>query len=305
MLALIVGVAVFVAVMLVVTFVASAITARREAWLHKIEHRLGVDTPDVSMLRLNRAAEIAPVRWARDLLERAGDHDGLDALLVRMAVFGIAGTVISVWLLHGPAKAAGALCVFVPLLLLRSRAIQRSTQLTLQLPDALDRIARTLRAGHAFSDALRLAATELADPIGEELARVSETHRLGVEMRQALENLCTRNSENFDLRLFVGAVLLHRETGGNLVEILDQLAETVRERTIFHQKVRALTAEVNVSAIILGALPFIVALALLGVQPDYLVPLFRTDLGQMMLVVAGTSLVVGALLMRRLAMVEV
>lgn len=305
MLALIVGIVMFVAVMLVATLVAGAVTARREAWRHKVEHRLGVEGTGIGTLRLNRAEELAVSRWLRDLLDRAGDHDGLEALFVRMAVFGLAATVVSIWLLAGPAKAAGLLCVFVPLLLLRSRAIQRSTQLTIQLPDALDRIARTLRAGHAFSDALRLAAAELPDPIGEELARVSETHRLGVDMRQALESLSERNNRNFDLRLFVGAVLLHRDTGGNLVEILDQLAETVRERTIFHQKVRALTAEVNVSAIILGALPFIVALALLAVQPDYLRPLFRTDLGHVMLAAAGASLVAGGLLMRRLAMVEV
>lgn len=303
--AVLLAVGVAVAIMLASTFAWAAWAARRDAWHQKLEHRAGLEGATYAALRLNRAEENRFARGLRDLLERAGDHEGLDALFARTLVFTLAGTATTFVLFHGPARALGLLAATVPFLLLRSRARRRSAELTRQLPDALDRIARTLRSGHAFSDALRLAATELADPIGEELARVTETHRLGVDLRDALEALARRNADNFDLRLLVGAILLHRETGGNLVEILDQLAETVRERTIFHQKVRALTAEVNVSALILGALPFVVTVALFAIEPAYLVPLFHSTLGHAMLAGAGTSLVLGALLMRQIAAVEV
>lgn len=295
----------FVVAMLVFTLAWWAAENRRESYRLRMLHRLGVESLEAPVLRLRRQEENGLARSLRDLLERAGDHDSLGHLALRMAIFGLAGLIVSVWLLVGPAKALGALGVVIPLLILRSRAIERDQQLTLQLPDALDRIARTLRAGHAFSDALRLAAEELPPPIGEELARVSEAHRLGVELRDVLEDLAARNSQNFDIRLFVGAVLLHRDTGGNLVEILEHLTETLRERTIFHQKVRALTAEVKVSAWILGALPFLVAGALLAVAPDYLLPLLEKTSGHWMLLGAGASLVLGASLMRRLARVEV
>jgi tight adherence protein B len=125
-----------------------------------------------------------------------------------------------------------------------------------------------------------------------------------MELRPCLESLLRRVPHCFELRLLVGAVLLNRETGGNLVEILDRLADTVRERLVFEGKVRALTAEVRVSAIILSFMPFAAAAVLTWVDATYLLPLTEPGLGRTMLFGATLSMVAGMLLMRRLAQVE-
>ena len=126
-----------------------------------------------------------------------------------------------------------------------------------------------------------------------------------VVAEDCLESLVVRNSGNFDISLFVGAVLLHRETGGNMVEMLDHMAEMMREQQTFKQKVKALTAEVRMSAVILGVLPFLVTGALAVMQPNYLLPLIQTSLGNKLLGVAVASLVLAGVVMRRLARVEV
>ncbi len=298
------GVVMFVATLVALTLVYWGWTNRAAALRLQVAHRIGLDLapPGADIARARRAQ---PWRWIQTELDHAGARGTPEELVAKVALWAVAGTLLTVWLLPGANKAVGLLAFAVPLLHLRHEARERSEQLTRQLPDALDRIGRTLRAGHAFSDALRLSADELPVPIAEEFARVSETHRLGIDLRDALGDLASRHPENFDLRLFVSAVLLHRDTGGNLVSILDHLAETIRERLIFQQKVASLTAETNVSALILGVLPFLLGCVLLLIRPGYLMPLVTTDLGRSMLLGAALSLAAGAVSMRWFARVEV
>lgn len=238
------------------------------------------------------------------LMRSAGDTRPMRQVLIQMGLLATIGLFTTAWLLSGPSKIAGIGMGVLPIFVLLAHAHERSEKISRQLPDALDLITRTLRAGHALSDALRLAALELQVPISEEMAQVSEEHRLGIELRTCLENLLVRNPGNFDLRLFTSCILLQRETGGNLIEMLDHLAETIRERTVFLGKVEALTAEVKFSALILGALPFFVGGVILVMRPGYLVPLIATELGRMMLAGGMASLLIGFVVMRRLAMVE-
>lgn len=299
------SVVVFVAVLVSLSALSWGLTARQEARRRQIAHRLGLEQGPTVALRIDRAHERWPLRWMRDLIGRAGMHEEVRHLLARILAAALGGVVITGLLFRGPVAVLGLLFGLLPVLLMARRANKRSVQLAEQLPDALDRIGRTLRAGHAFPDALRSAAAELPAPIGEEFARVSEANRLGVDLRTCLEALANQHPDSFDLRLFVSAVLLNRETGGNLVEILDHLAETVRERLIFHQKVVALTAETNVSAIILGALPFVVSGILILLRPAYLLPLLTTTPGRILLFIALGSLFLGLVLMRAFARVEV
>ena len=141
--------------------------------------------------------------------------------------------------------------------------------------------------------------------IAEELGRVYEEHNLGRDLRDALTHMAERNPTNFDLRLVVSCLLLQRQTGGNLVELLDNIAGTVRARFVFQAKVRALTAEAKLSAFVLAVLPFVIGLAILVLRPSYLLPLITEGLGIWLLAVASLAFGVGLVLLRNLSQVEV
>lgn len=238
------------------------------------------------------------------LLLQAGEAGAVRWLLLRMVLIGAAAGALGFAGLGPP----GLICValgWAPWWGLRSRARKRSLELSQQLPDALDLTARTLRAGHALSDALRACATELPPPIAEELGRVYEEHNLGRDLRDALMHMADRNPSNFDLRLVVSCLLLQRRTGGNLVELLDNIAATVRARFVFDAKVRSLTAEARLSASVLAVLPFAVGFAILLMRPDYLRPLFSQGVGLWLVSVAGLAFGIGLVLLRNLSQVEV
>lgn len=298
-----VSVSLFIAVLLVLTLAGQAWVSHRASRRAQAVHRLGLDEERLKA-SFDQAVQGDRTSWLRQRLDQAGDARSPGQLLFGMALlsaFGLFGTVL---FLDGPAQALGLALGALPLLLLRRKAALRSLMITEQLPDAFDRIGRTLRAGHAFSDALRIAGEESPAPLADELARVATLHSLGVDLRRCLDTLASRNPANFEIRLFVGGVLLNRETGGNLVEILDHLAETVRERLIFDGKVLALTAEVRLSAWILGSLPFVATAVLLLIKPGYLSPLTGSDPGRALLFIGTISLLLGVVVMRRLAAVE-
>jgi tight adherence protein B len=196
---------------------------------------------------------------------------------------------------------AGAL----PYLQLRALAARRTRQIVEQLPEALDHLSRSLSAGVSLHEALRLCGEEMPAPIRAEFATVSEEIRFGFDLREALRHVLDRHPGVFDLRLFCAALVLQRDTGGNLVEILDNLSHTVRGRFLFAARVRALTSEARFSAWILGGLPLVVFVLLRVVHPDYLSPLFADPLGHVLIAYFVTSYAVGGLLMRRIARVEV
>lgn len=295
----------FVALLVAGTFLYWGVQTRASAARLELAHRLG-RAPSLQA----RPRQAAP-EWMGALGEmlsrlqlRAGEDEAPQGLLARILLFGLGGALLTGLVLGLRGVGPGLLFAMIPPLLLMREARRRAADITVQLPDALDLICRALRAGHAFNDALRQAAIEVPAPLSEELSTVSEQHRMGLELRDCLHELVERNADNFDIRLFVSVVLLHRDTGGNLIEVLTHLAETIRERLIFGEKVHALTAEVRVSAAILGTLPFFVTGILFIMRPGYLLPLITTDTGRAMLAGALASLVVGGLVMRQLSQVE-
>ena len=246
----------------------------------------------------------APIAWLTLQLRNAGSASPPRTLALQMVLSGVAGLLVTGLLFTGPGQATGLLVAATPVLLLRSKARRRHTALVAQLPEALDLIARSLRAGHALPDALRTAAAEMQDPLGQELMTLSEQHRLGRPLRECFDRMVSNNAEIFDLRLLSSAVMLQRETGANLIEILEHLSKTIRERQVFTHKLAALTAEVRVSAAILAAMPFVVALTLLVLRPEYLKPLVTAPLGQGLLWTGVVLMGTGLMLMRALARVE-
>lgn len=181
---------------------------------------------------------------------------------------------------------------------------QRMAMFERQLPEALELVSRALRAGHAFSVGLKIVGDEAADPIGQEFRRVFDEVSVGVALPQALQNL-TERVDCVDVRFFVTSVMVQRETGGNLAEIIDSLAGLIRQRFELHLKVRALSAEGRFSALILLVLPFVVGVVLYKASPDYLGLLFSDPMGRTMSTAGSFMMLLGAIVMKRMVAIKV
>jgi tight adherence protein B len=191
----------------------------------------------------------------------------------------------------------------LPWLFVRRAATKRMRSFEEQLPDALELMTRCMRTGHALGAGFQMVGEELPDPVGPEFGLVSEEIRLGLDVREALENLIAR-VDNEDLPYFKTAVLIQRQTGGNLAELLDKLGRLLRERTQFHGRVRALTAQGRGAATFLALwLPAIILLVWL-VAPAYLMPLIENDWGHAVLAAAFGIDVVAYYLSLRISNVE-
>jgi tight adherence protein B len=226
-------------------------------------------------------------------------------LVTRMAIgFGI-GLVGGGIILGTKGVVLGPIFGAAPLLLLRYQANSRRAKLVEQLPEALELMSRSLQAGLSLNDAMRMVAEEMELPISSEFGRVFEQIRFGREYRDALSELISRNPGVFDLRLMVSSVLLQRETGGNLIEILENIAGTIRARFIFQGKVRAMTSEARFSAWVLGSLPIFVTTIITLSNPEYLAPLFDDPKGNLMLMYCFTSYGIGIFIMRDMSNVQV
>ena len=173
-----------------------------------------------------------------------------------------------------------------------------------QLPESLDLMARSLKAGHAFSTGMKLAADEFDDPLGTEFSITLDEINFGLGVSDALKNLVHR-VECQDLNFFVIAVILQRETGGNLAEIMENIAYLIRERYKLYGKVRTLAAEGKLSMYVLLALPFFIIGALFIVNPGYIKILFIEPAGRIMCGIALFMMFIGALVMRRMVNIKV
>ncbi|WP_439668606.1 Pilus assembly protein TadB [Cupriavidus necator] len=225
---------------------------------------------------------------------------GYCALVVLCAVALIPLVPVPVPLILAGAAVAGLLPV---LHVMRLRA-KRLKQMEAQLPDAVDMISRALRAGHSFSGALGMVGQEMKAPIGPEFRTTFEEINYGVALDEAMTNLAIRVPVG-DLRYFVIAVLIQRESGGNLAEILDTIGTMVRERLKLYDKIRVLSAEGKMSAWVLGLLPFCTAGMVMVVNPGFMEVLWKDPIGLKMLGGALVSMVFGVLWMRKIIRIHV
>jgi tight adherence protein B len=199
---------------------------------------------------------------------------------------------------------AGFMLAPIPMLFLLDMKKKRILRFKKQLPDALDLIARALRAGHSFTGAMKLAVEEFDDPLGPEFEETLNEINFGVSVPSALKNLSTRFSFE-ELQYFVTGVTLQRETGGNLAELVETLARLIRERFVFEGKVRVLTAESRISAVVLVALPFLIAGFLWFTNPNFLKPLLTEPVGHFLIVLAIVLMTIGIIVMKRMVNVKV
>lgn len=190
---------------------------------------------------------------------------------------------------------------FLYLIMLRRKRIEKFRK---QLPEALDLMARALKAGHAFTNGFKLAADEFDDPLGPEFNEALDEINFGLSVPQALRNLAAR-MDCSEVKYFVMGVILQRETGGNLSELMGILSSLIREKFKFQAKVRTLSAEGRLSAIILIALPFFVAAWIWFSSPAYLSTLWIDPIGKIMMIGAAIMMVIGIIVMKKMVIIEV
>ena len=192
----------------------------------------------------------------------------------------------------------------LPFLYLIIKKNRRMKKFQAQLPESLDLMARSLKAGHAFTTGMKLAADEFDDPLGTEFSTTLDEINFGLGVADALKNLVQR-VECQDLNFFVIAVILQRETGGNLAEIMENIAYLIRERYKLYGKVRTLAAEGKLSMYVLLALPFFIVGALFIVNPGYIKTLFIEPMGRIMCGIALFMMLLGAYVMKRMVDIKV
>jgi tight adherence protein B len=192
-----------------------------------------------------------------------------------------------------------AAAVFFARFLFRWEASRYQGQLFSQLPDAMGLIMRAIRAGLPMGEALANVARELSSPSREEFAQVVSNIAVGQPVDAALFGLAERSGLT-EYYFFAVTVGLQAQTGGNLAETLDNLAEMVRKRVAMAGRVKALTAEARISSIVMTALPFVVGGAVTVLKPGHLDPMFATDLGFKLLLIGGTMLAIGVMVIRGL-----
>ncbi|MGB0128449.1 MAG: type II secretion system F family protein [Rhodocyclaceae bacterium] len=316
------GVAVFIAVVLGLEGLYLWWNDRHGPEASRLERRLrtvsaGGHAPDqLSIMKrrvlsesqdLQRFLVVLPrVQTLDRMLVQSGINMSVAEVLGLAFIFAATGFVAA--LLFGRSVIVGLVVALMlgilPILYVMRERAQRLRKLESQLPDAIDLMGRALRAGHAFPTALRMLGEEMADPVGAEFRVLFDELNYGVTLQNALLNFLARVPST-DLRYFVVAVLIQRDTGGNLAELLDNISAIVRARIKLMGEVRTLSAEGRLSAWILSALPFATGLLLTLVNPGFLSVLWKDPMGLNLVYGALAMMVLGVWWMSRVVKIRV
>ncbi len=313
----------------VAAIVGGAALLWRDKPQQKIEDRLdlltGANTPSAAKDGLAKESSILaqPLDDRPGIFERFTDHFGKfgnfdllfeqadtnltrGKLLIISGVTALLGICIGVVARIHPAllPLVGIGLGFLPLVWVLWRRKRRLRAFAAQLPDALEMISRTLRAGQSLGFGFNMVSTEMPQPIGKEFGRVFEEQNLGIQIDETLRAM-TERIPNLDLKFFVTALVLQRQTGGDLAEILDKIGALIRDRFRIWGQVQALTGEGRLSGVVLLALPFVLFLAVYQLNPNYIKVLFTDPLGTKMLAAGAFFQVVGALVIRKIVNIKV
>jgi tight adherence protein B len=231
---------------------------------------------------------------------RPGTLLGIGVILGALGVSGSWLARVPIFFL--PLSAIGPF--LVPLAWVWNKRRVRLKSFAAQLPDALELVARALRAGHSLGAGMHVVAEEMPAPIADEFGRVYEEQNLGIAIEDSMMAMCER-VPNLDLRFFVTSVAIQRQTGGDLAEILDKIGYVVRERYRILGQVKALTGEGRLSGIVLIALPFVLFLVMLHIQPNYVAALWTHPMGIRMSIFAIFMQILGALVIRKIVNIKV
>ena len=315
-------VAIFLCVLFLLEAVYLFIKSSRGQSDKRVKERLkfvqGLESrPSVESLLKSEA--LSEASWKKRLLEPLSRYFNLDELLLQANVPWKASTFLSVSLLLGCIAGVfgsmefgllGAVGGFLgvgyllPHFLLTFKKKRRLKKFEKQLPEALGLMARSLKAGHSFPSSIQLVADEMANPIGIEFFKTFKEYNYGLDFNEVMLNLYKRNQLR-DLKFFITAILIQRETGGNLVEILEKIAHLIRERFKLLNQVKALTSEGRLSGIVLIALPVAITLILLKINPNYIKLLWTHPTGRMMAGVALFFQFIGMVAIKKIVTIKV
>ena len=319
---MLIAIAVFVGV---AALVGGALLLWRDKPIQKIEDRLDLLTGVAGPGAKDGAAKDASILtqplddgpgWIDNFIERFGHLDLLfeqadtsltiPKFMMISGILAVGGFGLSL-VVHIHPALVPLVVLFtgsLPLLWLRMRRKRRLKAFATQLPDALEMLARSLRAGQSLAFGFNMVSTEMPPPINKEFGRVFEEQNLGIQFDDTLRGM-TERIPNLDLKFFVTALVLQRQTGGDLAEILDKIGSLIRDRFRIWGQVQALTGEGRLSGVVLLALPFVLFIAVYQLNPDYIMTLFRDPMGTKMLAIAVAMQIVGALVIRKIVNIKV
>jgi len=261
---------------------------------------------DTLLRRSERMTNFQNFLEQADLNVRAGN------LLIMCLFSAVAGAGLG-WMIAGPlppnqsilfvllGAVVGAVIPYSYASYRRRKRFQKFEEL---FPDAIDTLARAVRAGHAFTTALELIASEISEPVASEFRKLFEEQKFGLPVRDALINL-TERMPLVDVKFFVTAVMLQRETGGNLAEILDNLSYVIRERFKIQRQVRVYTAQGRLTMMLLMGLPPIIVVTMLMTNPAFIRPLFADPIGHTLVVCGIVLQTIGYFVIRKIIQIQV
>ena len=226
-------------------------------------------------------------------------------LLLSLVLFSLG--IVAGRILHWPtvlSVVVGSTLFAVPNIIVDIKRRRRLKRFINHFPEALEMFARSLRAGHSFTGAIQLVAQEMPDPIGPEFSKVFDEQNLGIPLRQALIGMTDR-VDILDVKFFVTAILIQRETGGNLAEIIDKIAYVIRERFRVQGQLKIFTAQARLSGAILAFLPIGIAVLIGIFNPEYMKPLWLERTGRIMIAVAVTLQILGMLAIRKIIRIKI
>lgn len=195
--------------------------------------------------------------------------------------------------------------VFIPFIYLKQLISKRFLDFSKQFPDALNLMASSLRAGHPLFSAIDIVTTEMPKPISDVFESAKSDISLGIDTKDAFLNMTKIMPQSIDLRFFVTAVLIQKEVGGNLAELLDGLSETIRERFKLLGQLRVQTAQTRISGIVLGLVPVGILLLVFFLNPQYIQPLFNTPDGQLAFALAIGLIIAGFVSIKKISSIEI
>lgn len=291
--------------------------ARRTRQRLKLVETGSKDSADnLSLLKRRRLSESASaeaflrrlrgVDFLDRILQQSGCKWTVAGLLINTAICFLFGLLIALMLQPylTLALAAGIFCSLLPMLYVSRKRSKRLRKMERQLPEVTDLIARSLRAGHAFPSTVQMVADEMPEPISGEFRLVADEVNFGISMAEALQRLALRIPLT-DLRYMVVAVLIQRETGGNLAELMTNISYLIRERLKLLGQISTLSAEGKMSAWILGLLPFVICLVLGTMNPGYFTMLIEDPDGMNLIIAAAILMGAGVLWMRKIIHIHI
>ncbi|HTZ82549.1 MAG TPA: type II secretion system F family protein [Candidatus Acidoferrales bacterium] len=279
---------------------APELVAEEELALLRDEQLSEIPVIDTLLRRSARVSDLQKMLSQAGMEQRAGNFLGLSALA------GVGACIVGYFFSKRVEVAWFALLIgfILPYFYVSVRRRKRFDKFEELFPEAIDTLARAVRAGHAFTTALEMITSEIAEPIAGEFRQLYEEQKFGMPVRDALMNLTDR-VPLVDVKFFVTAVMLQRETGGNLAEILDNLSYVIRERFKIQRQVRVYTAQGRLTMGLLMGMPPIIVVSMLLLNPGFIRPLFADPIGHTLLVAGITLQTVGYFVIRKIIRIQV